>query len=100
MQHQALWRHIETDVRTAVAELLAAQSSLKAATQGYDAAKRSADETNVLYKQGLAKAIELVDANSTRFTAEVGMAAAQLALRQAELDLRAAMGLFPIDGVQ
>jgi outer membrane protein TolC len=100
LQHQALMRHIETDVRTAVAELVSAQASLTAATQAFDAAKRSADETNVLYKQGLAKAIELVDSNSSRFTAEVGMAAAQLALRQAELDLRAAMGLFPVDGVQ
>jgi outer membrane protein TolC len=100
LQHQALWRHIETDVRTAVAELLAAQASLSSASQAYDAARRSADETNVLYKQGLAKAIELVDSNSSRFTAEVGMAAAQLALRQSELDLRAALGLFPVEGVQ
>jgi len=100
LQQQALMRRIETDVRTAVVELQAAQSSLAAATQAYDAARRSADETNVLYKQGLAKAIELVDSNSSRFTAEVGMAAAQLALRQAELDLRAALGLFPVNGAQ
>ena len=100
LQHQALMRNIETGVRTAVAELVAAQASLTAATKAYDSARRSADETNVLYKQGLAKAIELVDANSSRFTAEVGMAAAQLALRQGELDLRLALGLFPVDGVK
>ena len=54
----------------------------------------------MLYKQGLAKAIELVDGNSTKFDAEVAVAAAELAVRQAELDLRAALGLFPLDGLQ
>ena len=47
----------------------------------------------------LAKAIELFNANQSRFDAEIALAAAQLALRQGELDLRAALGLFPVEGV-
>lgn len=97
---RALARRVEIDVRVAVAEFAAAQSSLVAARQGEDAARRSEEETSVLYKQGLAKAIELVNGNSTKFDAEVAVAAAELAVRQAELDLRAALGLFPLDGVQ
>jgi outer membrane protein TolC len=100
LQLRALARRVEIDVRVAVAELNAARNSLVAAQQGQDAARRSEEETSVLYKQGLAKAIELVDGNSTKFDAEVAVAAAELTVRQAELDLRAALGLFPLDGVQ
>ncbi len=100
LQLRALARRVETDVRVAVAELSAARNSLVAAQQGEDAARRSEEETSVLYKQGLAKAIELVNGNSTKFDAEVAVAAAELNVRQAELDLRSALGLFPLDGVQ
>jgi outer membrane protein TolC len=100
LQLRALARRVEIDVRVAVAELAAARNSLVAAEQGQDAARRSEEETTVLYKQGLAKAIELVNGNSTKFDAEVAVAAAELNVRQAELDLRAALGLFPLDGVQ
>jgi outer membrane protein TolC len=100
LQLRALARRVETDVRVAVAELSAARASLVAAQQGQDAARRSEEETSVLYKQGLAKAIELVDGNSSKFDAEVAVAAAELTVRQAELDLRAALGLFPLDGLQ
>jgi len=100
LQLRALARRVEIDVRVAVAELNAARNSLVAAEQGQDAATRSEQETSVLYKQGLAKAIELVDGNSSKFDAEVAVAAAELGVRQAELDLRSALGLFPIDGVQ
>jgi outer membrane protein TolC len=100
LQLRALARRVEIDVRVAVAELNAARNSLVAAEQGEDAARRSEEETTVLYRQGLAKAIELVNGNSTKFDAEVAVAAAELNVRQAELDLRAALGLFPLDGVQ
>ena len=100
LQLHSLARRVETDVRVAVAELSAARASLIAAQQGQDAARRSEEETSVLYKQGLAKAIELVNGNSSKFDAEVAVAAAELNVRQAELDLRAALGLFPLDGFQ
>ncbi len=100
LQLRALARRVEIDVRVAIAELTAARNSLVAAEQGQDAARRSEEETSVLYKQGLAKAIELVNGNSTKFDAEVAVAAAELGVRQAELDLRSALGLFPLDGLQ
>jgi len=100
LQLKAMRRRVQADVRAAVSVLLASRTSLESAEQTVEAARRGADETSVLYKQGLAKAIELVDANLSRFDAEVSLAAAQLALRQAELDLRAALGQFPIEGVQ
>ena len=39
----------------------------------------------ILYKQGLAKAIELVDANDSRFIAEVNYASAEFAMALAYL---------------
>jgi outer membrane protein TolC len=100
LQERALFRQVDVDVRTAIAEIVAAQNSLKAAEEGLEASKRNVDETDALYKQGLAKAIERVDANGSRFDADVAFAAAQLAVRQAELDLRASIGLYPIDGLK
>jgi outer membrane protein TolC len=97
---RALQRKVEADVKSAVVALVWARQAMEAAGQSVEAARRSAEETSVLYKQGLARAIELVDANLSRYSAEVSLAGAQLSLRQAELDLRAALGLFPIDGVQ
>jgi outer membrane protein TolC len=99
-QMKALKRKVSVDVRNAVAALLAARSTLEAAQEAVVAARKSAEETTVLYKQGLAKAIELVDATLSRFTAELTLAGAQLGLRQSELDLRAALGLFPMEGLK
>jgi outer membrane protein TolC len=90
---------VTADIKLAIASLVAARASLTAAEDGVVAARQSADETAILYKQGLAKAIELFNANQSRFDAEISLAAAQLALRQGELDLRAALGLFPVEGV-
>jgi outer membrane protein TolC len=100
LQQRALLRRVAIDVRSAVSELIAARNALTAAQDGLEQSEKSVEETNVLYKQGLAKAIELVDSNASRFDAEVTLAAAQLDLRRSELDLRAALGLFPVDGVK
>jgi outer membrane protein TolC len=99
-QRRALVRQIRLQVRQAVIGLVASRSSLVAAQDGLTAAQQNVQETDVLYKQGLAKAIELVDANASRFDAEVALAAAQLDLRRSEIDLRNALGLFPVDGVK
>ena len=64
--------------------------------QARDAARQNVDETAILYRQGLAKAIELVDANDSRFTAEVNYAVAQYSMAEAYLNLRQAMGLDPL----
>jgi outer membrane protein TolC len=93
---QQLARNVDAQVRSAVALLLAAQAEFQVAAQARDASRQNVDETAILYRQGLAKAIELVDANDSRFTAEVNYASAQYAMAEAYLDLRQAMGLDPL----
>src|SRR5262249_24382971 len=58
LSQRALLRRVQTDVRSAVSELTAARDALVAAKEGLTAAEKNVEETNVLYKQGLAKAIE------------------------------------------
>jgi outer membrane protein TolC len=88
-----LRRNVEAQVRGALALLLSSQAALHAAEDAMKAARQSADETSILYKQGLAKAIELVDANDSRFAAEVALAQAQYGLAQVYLNFRQALGL-------
>ncbi len=89
-------RQVDLQVRSALATLVASQAALVSAEQARDAAKQSADETSVLYKLGLAKAIELVDANDTRFLADVTYASAEYGVALAFLAVRQAIGLDPI----
>lgn len=93
---QQLVRNVDSQVRSAVALLAAAQAEFQGAGQARDASRQNVDETAILYRQGLAKAIELVDANDSRFTAEVNYAGAQYAMAEAYLNLRQAMGLDPL----
>ena len=88
-----LVRSVDAQVKTAVSSLGSAQAAFRVAQQSFDAARQSAEETEILYKQGLAKAIELVDANDTRLTAEVQYVSAQYTMAQAYLDLRQALGM-------
>jgi outer membrane protein TolC len=97
---QMLVRSIDADVRAAVAQLEAAQNALTGAQDAVDASRKSADETAILYRQGLAKAIELVDANEQRFQAEVSYAEAEYAVANAYLALRQALGLGPLEEVR
>jgi outer membrane protein TolC len=97
LQSQELVRSIDTDVRTAASQLTAAQAALAAAKDAATASGKGASETAILYKQGLAKAIELVDANEQRFTAEVSYAEAEYSVANAYLALRQAMGQGPLE---
>jgi outer membrane protein TolC len=91
-----LIRTIDAEVRTAAVALHSAQLQLVAANDAMLAARKSADETAILYHQQLARAIELLDANDQRFTAEVNYAVAQFSVATAYLAVRQAMGLDPI----
>ncbi len=91
-----LVRSVDAQVREAIFTLVSSQNALDAAARALAAAKRSADETTVLYKQGLAKAIELVDANDSRFLAEVSYITAEYSVALAYLALRQAVGLDPL----
>lgn len=97
LDESLLRRSVETDVATAMVSLKAARESLRFAEEGVSAAVRNTDETEILYKQGLARALELTDANGRRFDAEVSRETARLSMEQAYLDLRFALGLGPVD---
>ncbi len=94
---QALVRSIDAQVRAAAAQLIASQQALGAAKAAMDSSRKSADETAILYRQGLAKAIELVDANEQRFLAEVNYAEAEFSLATTYLSLLQAMGRGPLE---
>jgi outer membrane protein TolC len=91
-----LGRTVDAQVRSAVALLVSAQSAFRAAGDSAKFAAQNVDETAILYRQGLAKAIELVDANDSRFTADVALSSAEFTMAQAYLGLRQALGLEPL----
>lgn len=97
LDEKILRRSVQTDIQLALAALHAARGNFNAARSTVAAAQKNAEETAVLYQQGLAKAIEVSDANDQQFQAEVTGAAAKLAMEQAYLDLRSALGFGPID---
>jgi outer membrane protein TolC len=97
LETRQLERTIDAQVRSAAAQLAASQAALAAARDAVTASQKSADETAILYHQGLAKAIELVDANEQRFLAEVTFAEAENSLAGAYFALLQAMGRGPLD---
>ena len=97
LDERLLLRSVGNDIQLSLAALRAARGNFEAAEAAASAAQKNADETNVLYQQGLARAIEVNDANDRRFEADVTREAAKLAMEQAYLDLRNALGFGPID---
>ncbi len=93
---QQVARTVDAQVRSAVALLASAQTAFHSAEDAVKASQQSVDETAILYRQGLARAIELVDANDSRFTAEVNYASAEYTVAIAYLNLRQALGLDPL----
>jgi outer membrane protein TolC len=90
-----LQRSVEEDIKLAIAQLVSAQAALIASKDAADQSQKSADEENILYQQGLAKAIELIDANDERFEADVAYAQALDTVAEAYVSLRQALGLDP-----
>jgi outer membrane protein TolC len=96
LDERMLRRQVGTMLAQAVVALKAARQAYKVSEDAVAAGRKNTQETELLYQQGLAKAIELVDANERRFEAEVGLVTAKLAMEQAYLDLRYAQGLSPV----
>ena len=97
LQERLLRRNVETAVKTALVSLTVARDALRVAEDGVEAARKNSEETEILYRQGLARALELTDANQKRFDAESALASARLTLAQAYLDLRFSLGMWPIN---
>lgn len=89
-------RGVERQIRTASVALRSEQAALREAEAAVRAARKNADETNELYRQGLASALELADANQRRFEAEVAEVSARYRMAQAYLALREARGVGPV----
>lgn len=92
---QAATRRVDVEVREALVSLENQRASLKQAAVAYDVAKKNAAETAELYRQGLASALEVADANVSLFEAEVGLVQERYGLGIAFLNLEAALGLDP-----
>ncbi|MGZ8709749.1 MAG: TolC family protein [Thermoanaerobaculia bacterium] len=93
-------RTVEQQIRTAGVRVESEQAALREATAALRAARKNADETNELYRQGLASALELADANQRLFESEVAEVTARYRMAQAYLALREAGGLDPLATVE
>ena len=97
LEERQLRRSIATDIGLALVSLRTAREAYRISEEAVNAARRNTEETEILYQQGLARAIELIDANARLYEAEVGRVTAKLAMEQAYLELRFARGLGPLD---
>jgi outer membrane protein TolC len=97
LDERLLRRSVQSDMELALSALRSARANFNAATAAVSAAQKNTEETLILYKQGLAKAIEVNDANDKQFEADVLKDSAKLSMEQAYLDLRNALGFGPLD---
>ncbi|WNG58185.1 TolC family protein [Archangium gephyra] len=89
-------RRVDVAVDQANVALRTTQAALNQSQVAFDAARQNAEETSVLYRQGIASSLALSDAQVRQFEAEVALARARYALGSALLELRAAVGLDPL----
>ena len=89
-------RGVEREFRGATVQLTTEQAALREAIAALRAARKNAEETNALYREGLASALELADANRQLFDAEVAEVTARFRMAIAYLALREASGLGPV----
>ena len=93
---QALLREVDLEVRRARVALERSQATTRAATAAVEAAQRNAAETTELYRQGLARALEVADASVSLFESEVALVGERFGLGRAFLGWRAALGFDPL----
>jgi outer membrane protein TolC len=86
-------RDVERQMRSAAVQLTTEQASLREAAAAVRAARKNTDETNILYREGLASALELADATQRLFEAEVAEVTARYRMALAYLSLREASGV-------
>lgn len=90
-------RQVAVELELASTALENAQAGLARAEVARLAARRNAEESAELYRQGLVRALEVTDAAVQLFEAEVEHTRAQVSQAQAWLQLRAKQGLEPLD---
>ncbi len=92
---KAAMRQVDLEVSEALVSLTNQRASLKQANIANEIAKRNAKEIAELYRQGLATALQVADANVSLFEAEVTLVSERYGLAIAYLNLEAALGLDP-----
>lgn len=98
LQLELAHRGVERELRSAAVQLRTEQAALREATAALRAARKNAEETNALYREGLASALELADANQRLFEAEVAEVTARYRMVLAYLSWREASGIGPVGG--
>ncbi|MDD8025229.1 MAG: TolC family protein [Acidobacteriota bacterium] len=93
---QAGLRQVDLDVRSAIVSLESQRAGLKKAIVAHDVAIRNAAETAELYRQGLASALQVADANVSLFEAAVDLVRARYGVGSAYLNFESALGLDPL----
>jgi outer membrane protein TolC len=96
LETTARTRRVGVDLQRAQVQLTNAQAALRQSEQAATHARRNAEETGILYRQGLSTALAVADAALRLFEAEVAVAQARYTLGVALLDLRAALGFDPL----
>jgi outer membrane protein TolC len=96
LEAQALTRRVDVEIQRAEVALDTAQAALRQSEQAARAAQKNADETVILYRQGLSNALTVADANLRLFEAQVTLARSRYDVGVALLSLRAAVGLDPL----
>jgi outer membrane protein TolC len=96
LEATARTRRVGVDIQRAQVQLTNAQAALKQSELAASQARRNAEETGILYRQGLSTALAVADASLRLFEAEVAVAQARYTLGVALLELRAALGLDPL----
>lgn len=96
LELSAAKRQADLDVRRALISIQNDRAVARQAQVAVDIGRQNAEEVAVLYRQGLASALEVADANIRLFEAEVALARARYGLGLSLLDLRAALGLDPM----
>ncbi len=92
---KAALRGVEVDVREAQVSVASQRAALKQAEVALDVARKNAQETSELYRQGLATALEVADSTVRLFEAEVAQVRQRFNLGIAFLNFEAALGLDP-----
>ena len=92
---QAGLRLVDLQVKEAQVSLENQRAALKQAAVAHDVAQRNATEIAELYRQGLASALEVADANVRMFEAEVTLVRERYGLALSYLNFEAALGLDP-----
>jgi outer membrane protein TolC len=96
LELEASLREVDRQLRSAGVQLSTEQAALREATAALRAATKNADETNTLYREGLASALELADATQRLFEAEVAEVTARYRMALSYLALREAQGVAPL----